>query len=91
MVPRRTGPAARGCGTAFIEAAQRAELKHLVKFSGMGADSSASRTPASSRRNGQPLAEFRRAVHDLAAEFLSSKHSLLRRYYQDAGRFLLAA
>ena len=27
--------------SAFIEAAQRAELKHLVKFSGMGADSNA--------------------------------------------------
>jgi uncharacterized protein YbjT (DUF2867 family) len=27
--------------SAFIEAAQRAELKHLVKFSGMGADSGA--------------------------------------------------
>ena len=27
--------------SAFIEAAQRAEVKHLVKFSGMGADSNA--------------------------------------------------
>jgi uncharacterized protein YbjT (DUF2867 family) len=27
--------------SAFVEAAQRAELKHLVKFSGMGADSNA--------------------------------------------------
>src|SRR5499427_4626713 len=27
------------CQTAFIEAAQRARLKHVVKFSGIGADS----------------------------------------------------
>ena len=78
--------------SAFIEAAERAELKHLVKFSGMGAESNAEvELLRPSRRNGQPIAKFRRAVHDLAAEFLSSKHSFLRRYYQDAWRFLLAA